>query len=63
MTEKIPQHSHCAQCGRAFIGEDRYCSDDCKGSAAALMKKRKKQLLVLYGATIAVLILALLLMR
>ncbi len=61
MTEKIPQHRHCSKCGKAFLGEDRFCSEECKVSNTDLLKKRKRQLLLLYGLTVVVLIAALLL--
>ena len=60
MTEKIPQHRHCSKCGKAFLGEERFCSEECKVSNNELLKKRKRQLLILYGLTVVVLIAALL---
>ncbi len=60
MTEKIPQHRHCTKCGKAFLGEERFCSEGCKVSNNELLKKRKRQLLILYGMTVVVLIAALL---
>ena len=60
MTDKIAQHRHCRQCGRAFVGSDPFCSDECRGTNAANMKKKRRQLLLLYAATFLVLILALL---
>ncbi len=61
MTEKIPQHRHCRNCGRAFIGQDAYCSEECKSSSNSVMKKKKNQLLILYVFSFVVLILMLLL--
>ena len=29
-TERIPQHRHCAGCGKAFVGEGRFCSKSCQ---------------------------------
>ncbi len=62
MTEKIPQHSHCRQCGKAYVGEGKYCSDGCKSDATKSLKKRKNQLLFLYIATFIILIIAVLAM-
>lgn len=59
MTDKIPQHGHCQQCGKAYIGDDRFCSDECRGKGTTNIKKRKRQLLLLYAITFAVLIVAL----
>ncbi|MBI5000416.1 MAG: DUF2116 family Zn-ribbon domain-containing protein [Euryarchaeota archaeon] len=32
MTEKLLQHRHCRQCGRAISADDKYCDDKCKDS-------------------------------
>jgi predicted nucleic acid-binding Zn ribbon protein len=61
MTEKIPQHRHCRGCGRAFIGQDRYCSDECRRINESTVKKKKNQLLLLYVFSFVVLILMLIL--
>jgi|UPI0003816F11 predicted nucleic acid-binding Zn ribbon protein len=58
MVEKIPQHSHCAQCGKAYIGEGRFCSEECSGSHGVNMKKRKRQLMLLYAVSLVVLVIA-----
>ena len=29
-TERIPQHRHCRNCGKAFTGEGDYCSKECE---------------------------------
>jgi predicted nucleic acid-binding Zn ribbon protein len=63
MPEKIPQHRHCSKCGKAFIGEDRFCSEECKGRSDDVLKKRKRQLIFLYAAAFVVLIIALLFLR
>lgn len=60
MSEKIPQHRHCSKCGKAFIGEERFCSDECKGSSNDMLKKRKRQLILLYAVTLVVLVVVLL---
>lgn len=59
MPEKIPQHGHCSQCGKAFIGEGRFCTEDCSRKSSANLSKRKKQLLLLYVITFIVLVVAL----
>ncbi len=59
MTEKIPQHRHCASCKRAFVGEGRYCSEECGATSTADLKKRKRQLIFLYVVSVLVLIAAL----
>jgi predicted nucleic acid-binding Zn ribbon protein len=59
MTERIPNHKHCRHCGKAFIGEDNYCSEECKGTSTNTLQKKKRQLMALYVITFVVLILAL----
>lgn len=60
MSEKIPQHRHCSKCGKAFIGEERFCSEECKGKSNDNLKKRKRQLIFLYAITLVVLVVVLL---
>ncbi|MDW5564188.1 MAG: DUF2116 family Zn-ribbon domain-containing protein [Methanomassiliicoccus sp.] len=63
MSEKIPQHRHCAKCGKAHLGEGRFCSDECQAASSDNLRSKKRQLLILYGVAMVVLIAALLLMR
>jgi len=60
--EKIPQHKHCSQCAKAFIGEGRYCSTDCKNEGEKILKTRKRQLIILYMVTLVILTVAVLVM-
>ena len=50
-TVKIPQHRHCRRCGKAFVGEGLYCSDECKDADGQEAKRK----LYRYIAAIAVL--------
>lgn len=59
MTDKIAQHRHCRQCGKAFVGQDSYCSEECKTANQGRLKKKKQQLTMLYIVTFVILILAL----
>ena len=56
MSEKIAQHRHCRQCGKAFVGNDPFCSAECKGASSANLKKKKRQLLILYVISALILI-------
>jgi predicted nucleic acid-binding Zn ribbon protein len=60
MSEKIPQHSHCSKCGKAFIGEERFCSEGCKTVSNENLKRRKRQLIILYAITLGILLVAVL---
>jgi predicted nucleic acid-binding Zn ribbon protein len=55
-TERIPQHKHCVQCGRAYVGEGRYCSDACKESKANELKKTKRNLTYIWLIAVAVMV-------
>ncbi len=59
--DKIAQHKHCRECGKAFVGDGKFCSDECGGSNKAVMQKKKKQLMLLYVASFIVLIIAVIL--
>lgn len=56
MSEKIPQHRHCSKCGKAFIGESRFCSEECQAVSKDTLKKRKRQLILLYAVSLIVLL-------
>lgn len=60
--EKIPQHKHCSSCGKAFIGEGRYCSTECRNEGEKLLKTRKRQLIILYIVTLVMLTVAVMMM-
>jgi predicted nucleic acid-binding Zn ribbon protein len=60
--EKIPQHKHCTQCAKAFIGNERYCSTECKKAGEKMLKTRKRQLIILYVVTLVILTVAVLIM-
>jgi predicted nucleic acid-binding Zn ribbon protein len=52
--ERIPQHRHCRECGKAFVGDGYFCSDECKGSAGAVAKKKIRKLFLAWIAIVAV---------
>ncbi len=59
MSDKIAQHRHCKQCGKAFVGNDPFCSAECKTAHNTNLQKKKRQLTMLYVITFIILILAL----
>ena len=61
MVERLVQHKHCRQCGRAVPGKDIFCSKDCENDHKRMLKKKKNQLLLLYVSSFVILILILLL--
>jgi predicted nucleic acid-binding Zn ribbon protein len=56
MNQKIAQHRHCRTCGKAFVGEGRYCSEACKESNEETLRKKKRQLLLLYLVSVLIMI-------
>ncbi|HQN75802.1 MAG TPA: DUF2116 family Zn-ribbon domain-containing protein [Methanomassiliicoccales archaeon] len=61
MNQKIAQHRHCRSCGKAFVGDDRYCSEECEKGNEATLRKKKRQLLTLYVISVIIMIGALVL--
>ena len=59
--DKIAQHKHCRDCGKAFVGEDRFCSEECRGSNKTVVQKKKRQLMMLYVVSFIVLMIAIIL--
>lgn len=57
--ERIPQHRHCVVCGKAFVGEGKFCSDGCKDSSTAEVKGKLRKYLILEVALVAVVVIAL----
>ncbi len=55
-TEKIPQHHHCENCGRAFVGEGKFCSDACKETASDEVKGKLRKLMLIWVALVAVVV-------
>ncbi|GEM_PF-331869 len=60
MVEKIPQHRHCENCGKAFIGEGKFCGESCQGEKENKLKVKKRQLMIIWLISAAVIIGALL---
>lgn len=51
--EKIPQHRHCRNCGKAFAGEGHFCGEECKNSAGGDAKKKIRKLMFIWLAVVA----------
>jgi predicted nucleic acid-binding Zn ribbon protein len=61
MNQKIAQHKHCRSCGKAFVGDGRYCSEECEQGNEVTLKRKKRQLLILYAISVVIMIGAVLL--
>ncbi len=58
-TEKIPQHRHCVVCGKAFVGDSKFCSDYCRDTSTSEVKGKLRKYLILEVVLVAVVIVAL----
>ncbi len=52
--ERIPQHRHCVNCGKAFVGEGQFCSAQCKNTAGDEVKGKLRKLGLIWVAIIVV---------
>ena len=49
--EVVVNHQHCYICGRAMaLGDEKWCSPECKAKLDAQNKRRKTMMYFLYGA-------------
>jgi len=58
-TEKIPQHRHCAACGKAFVGDGRFCSNQCEETSTSEVRGKLRKYLILEVILVAVVVAAL----
>ena len=61
MAEKLLQHRHCRECGRAILLTEKYCSEECEKNHKTLVQNKKRQLLLLYFGSFIVFIVIILL--
>lgn len=54
--ERIPQHHHCENCGKAFVGEGRFCSDACRESAGDEARSKLRKLGLIWVALVLVVV-------
>jgi predicted nucleic acid-binding Zn ribbon protein len=52
--ERIPQHRHCHNCGKAFVGDGEFCGEECKSTAGSGAKKKIKKLFIVWLIIVAV---------
>lgn len=58
--EKIPQHRHCVNCGRAFVGDGQFCGETCKSTAGDEVKGKLRKLgLIWVGIVVVTVVLVL----
>ena len=58
-TEKIPQHRHCAACGKAFVGDGKFCSEECLSTSRDEVKSKLRKYVILEVILVAVVVVAL----
>ena len=54
--ERIPQHHHCENCGRAFVGMGKFCSPECEGTARDEVRGKLRKLMLIWVALVAVVV-------
>ncbi len=52
--ERIPQHRHCVGCGKAFVGEGRFCSKACQEESGKEVKGKLRKLMLIWLGIVAV---------
>lgn len=52
--DRIPQHRHCVNCGKAFVGEGQFCSPACKETAGDEVKGKLRKLGLIWVAIVVV---------
>lgn len=52
--ERIPQHRHCVGCGKAFVGEGRFCSMSCQEESGKEVKGKLRKLMLIWLGIVAV---------
>lgn len=58
--ERIPQHHHCEKCGKAFVGNGKFCSAECSETAGDEVKRKLRKLMLIWVALVAVVVVCLL---
>lgn len=53
-TLKIPQHHHCHKCGKAFVGEGHFCSEECRKTEGDEAKKNLRKYMIFFIILVAI---------
>ena len=61
-TERIPQHRHCRNCGKAFTGDGDYCSKECEDGRKSEIKRKKNGLIIIWVLAVLIMIYAIIFM-
>ena len=60
MAEKLLQHKHCRNCGKAIHTDETFCGEDCQVQHREMIRKKRNQLYLIMAAAVIMMILALL---
>ncbi len=60
MAEKLLQHKHCRNCGKAIQTDVTFCGEDCQSQHREMIRKKRNQLYLIMAAAVIMMILALL---
>ncbi len=61
MGDKLLQHKHCRNCGKAVNIDKDYCNDRCKDQHHDMLKKKRNQLYILMALAMGLMFVTLLL--
>lgn len=61
MPERLLQHKHCINCGKAVLVTEDFCSDECREGHRMVMSRKRRQLLFMWMGAAAVLVIAVIL--
>lgn len=60
--ERIPQHRHCLNCGRAFAGDGDYCKPECENGRKDVIRRKKNGLIIIWVLAVLMMVYAILYM-
>ncbi len=57
MAQKLLQHKHCINCGKAIPLKEEYCSEACTTEHRELIRRKRRQLLILWVGAVSIIVL------
>ncbi|MBQ8644123.1 MAG: DUF2116 family Zn-ribbon domain-containing protein [Candidatus Methanomethylophilaceae archaeon] len=54
IVDRIPQHRHCSGCGKAFVGDGRFCSKSCQEESGKEVKGKLRKLVLIWVGIVVV---------
>ena len=54
IVDRIPQHRPCSGCGKAFVGDGRFCSKSCQEESGKEVKGKLRKLVLIWVGIVVV---------